>query len=67
MLQLMNIIFLRFQSMCALETGLSDFHLMMLTVMQKIFKKLVPKIIPYRSYKPFSREAFWAFLLNELK
>ena len=29
-----------FQSTCAVETGLSDFHLMTLTVMRKSYKKL---------------------------
>ena len=34
-----------FQSTCVIETGLSDFHLMTLSVMRKTFKKLRPKII----------------------
>ena len=34
-----------FQSTCFVETGLSDFHLMTLTVMRKSFKKFQPKII----------------------
>ena len=29
-----------FQSTCVIETGLSDFHLMTVTVMRKTFKKL---------------------------
>ena len=37
-----------FQGTCVLETGLSDFHLMKLTVMQKNIKKLIPKIVTYR-------------------
>ena len=36
---------LSFQSTCVLETRLSDFHLMTLTVMRKSFKKLQPRII----------------------
>ena len=32
-----------FQSTCALETGLSDFHLMIVTVIRKTFKKMHPK------------------------
>ena len=30
----------KFQSTCVLETGLSDFHLMTVTVMRKIFKEI---------------------------
>ena len=40
-----------FQSTCVVETGLSNFHLMTLTVMRKRFKKYQPKIINYRSEK----------------
>ena len=56
----------KFQSTCVLETGLSDFHLMTVTVMRKIFKKLKPRAINYRSYKHFSNEAFRESLLHEL-
>ena len=45
-----------FETTCAIETGLSDFHLMVLTVMRKFFKKLKPRVINYRSYKHFSNE-----------
>ena len=38
---------------CVIETGLSDFHLITLTVMKKSFKKLKPSVINYRSYKHF--------------
>ena len=38
-----------FQSTCSLETGLSDFNLITLTVVRKSFKKLQPKITHYRS------------------
>ena len=48
----------KFQSTCVLETGLSDFHLMAVTVMRKIFKKLKPRTINYRSYKHVSNEAY---------
>ena len=34
-----------FQSTCVIETGLSDFHLMTLTVMRKKFIKIKPRII----------------------
>ena len=47
-----------FQSTCVVETGLSDFHLMTLTVIKKSFKKFQPRIINYRSYKHFSNDTF---------
>ena len=50
----------------AIETGLSDFHLMTLTVMRKSFKKLKPRVINYRSYKHFSNEVFRESLLEIL-
>ena len=54
----------KFQSTCVLETGLSDFHLMKVTVMRKIFKKLKRRTINYRSYKHFSNEAYRESLLH---
>ena len=45
-----------FQSTCVLETGLSDFHLMAVTVTKKTFKKMRPRVINYRSYRDFSNE-----------
>ena len=56
-----------FQSACVLETRLSDFDLMTLTVMRKSFKKLQPRIINYRSYNNNSNEKFKSCLLNELR
>ena len=55
-----------FQSTCLVETGLSDFHLMTLTVIRKSFKKYQPKIINYRSYKNFSNEKYRETLINNL-
>ena len=55
-----------FKSTCVVETGLSDFHLMTLTVMGKSFKKYQPKIINYRSYKKFSNEKYRETLINDL-
>ena len=49
-----------------IETGLSDFHLMTLTVMRKSFKKLKPRVINYRSYKHFSNEVLRESLLGKL-
>ena len=56
----------KFQSSCVLETGLLDFHLMTVTVLRKIFKKLKPGTKNYRSYKYFSNEAYSESLLHEL-
>ena len=55
-----------FQSTCVVETGLSDFHLMTLTVMRKSFKKYQPKAINYRSCKNFSNEKYRETLINNL-
>ena len=55
-----------FQSTCIVEAGLSDFHLMTLTVTRKSFKKYQPKIINYRSYKDFSNEEYRETLINNL-
>ena len=53
-----------FQSTCVVETRLSDFHLMTLTVLRKSFKTFQPKLIKYRSYKTF--EAYRETLINNL-
>ena len=42
-----------FQSSCAIETGLSDFHKMTVTVMKTSFQKLKPRVIIYRDYDSF--------------
>ena len=55
-----------FQSTFVIETELSDFHLMTLTIMRKTFKKQRPRIINYRSFKHFSNEEFRKFLIDNL-
>ena len=47
-----------FQHTHAIETGLSDFHKMTLTVLKTSFKKKLPKIVSYRDYKKISNESF---------
>ena len=42
----------------AIETALSDFHKMSLTVMKVFYNEQNPKIIQYRKYKGFSNETF---------
>ena len=41
-----------------LETGLSDFHKLTVTVLKTFFKKRSPKVISYRNYKHFSNDLF---------
>ena len=40
------------------ETGLSDFHKLVVTVLKSTFPKSPPKVITYRSYKSFSNDLF---------
>ena len=47
-----------FQNTQVIETGLSDFHKMTITVLKTAFKKGLPKIVSYRDYKRFSNENF---------
>ena len=47
-----------FQNTNVLETGLSDFHKLTVTVLKTTFKKCPPKIITYRNYKKFSQTHF---------
>ena len=52
-----------FQNSMVIETGLSDFHKMSLTVMKVFYKKQGPNIIRYRSYRNFNNELF----INEVE
>ena len=47
-----------FMNTTVIETGLSDFHKMTVTVLKTYFKKVPPKIISYRDFKHFSNELF---------
>ena len=47
-----------FQSSCVVETGLSDFHRITVTVIKTIFKKFEPRIIHYRDYKNFQNDQY---------
>ena len=42
-----------FQNSVVIETGLSDFHKMPLTVMKVFYEKQKPNIIKYRDYRSF--------------
>ena len=47
-----------FKNSSVLETGLSDFHKMTLTVTRAHFVKQTPKVVYYRDYKKFSNDLF---------
>ena len=47
-----------FQTKCVIETGLSDFHRMTISVLKMHFRKLPPKVINYRDFKKFDNERF---------
>ena len=55
-----------FHSSHIIETGISDFHKMTVSVMKVYFKKQKSNVIYYRDYKNFSNDQFRADLLNEL-
>ena len=58
---------LSFQNSCVIETGLSDFHKMIITGLKTSYQKIEPKVINYRDYKSFSNEWFRESLLENLK
>ena len=47
-----------FNGSMSIETGLSDFHKMTISVMKIFYKKQKPNIIRYRNYKNFNNELF---------
>ena len=47
-----------FQDTRVIETGLSDFHMMMTSVVKTWFKKQPSKVISYRDYKNYSQVKF---------
>ena len=47
-----------FHNSCAIETGLSDFHKMTVTVMKSYFHKKESKIMKYRDYSNFFNEEY---------
>ena len=48
------------------ETGLSDFHKLIFTVVKMFYAKQKPRIIMYRDYKNFNNITFRMDLLKEL-
>ena len=60
---------LSFQNSTVVETGLSDFHLLTLTVLKTTFRKRPPKVVMYRNYKNYSSFKFkedLQFHLNDI-
>ena len=55
-----------FQGSCVMETGLSDFHRMTVTIMTVIFPRLPPKIRTSRNYNKFYNLNFRETLVKEL-
>ena len=54
-----------FQNTSVIETGLSDFHRLTITLMRVNFQKQIPKVLNYRNYKLFNNELFRNDLLME--
>ena len=53
-----------FQCTITIETGLSDFHKLVVTVLKTFYKKQRLKIIHYRNYKNFENDNFRLDLKN---
>ena len=53
----------RFEHSRVIETGLSDFHKMTVTIMKIFFEKLQPRVVSYRDYKHFENDKFRTDLL----
>ena len=49
-----------------IETGLSDFHKLTVTVLKTHFPKLKQNIVNYRHYKGFVHDYSWSELLQEI-
>ena len=55
-----------FQHPQTIETGLSDFHKLTLTVLKTHFPRLKPNIVNYRDYEGFVNDYFRSELLQEI-
>ena len=55
-----------FKSASTIDTGLSDFHKMVLVVLKKKFERAKPKVISYRDYRHFDGNSFRCDLRFEL-
>ena len=57
---------LRFKNTYVIETGLSDFHKIIVAVIKMNFPKRKPKVVSYRKYKDFHNETFLDLLRHKL-
>ena len=55
-----------FQNSCKIETGLSDFRKMIVTVLKIYFQEREAKVINYRDYRNFSNEEFRQQVLKDI-
>ena len=55
-----------FQCTTTIETGISDFHKLVVTVLKTFYQKQKPKIIHYRNYENFESDNFRQDLKKEL-
>ena len=55
------------QKTTTVETGLSDFHKMVVTVLKTTFPKQGPTVINYRNYKKYNENVFKSDLREELQ
>ncbi len=55
--------FLKSQSF---ETGFSDFHHMIYTILKTTYAKIPPKVVRYRNYKKFSEPKFFGDVIADL-
>ena len=56
-----------FTNSCCIETGISDYHKMIITVLKVFHKKLKPIKIKYRNYKTFNIDYFNTVLNESLQ
>ena len=56
-----------FQNSKVIETGLSDHHKLVITVMKSLVKKRAPVVIKYRDFKKYNASAFHAELYYALR
>ena len=57
---------LSFKNGYVIETGLSDFHKMIVAVMKINFLRMKPQVVNYQKYKDFHNETFLDSLRHEL-
>ena len=62
-----NELILTNKTRCVIETGLSDFHRMIISALKMHFRKLPPKVISYWDFKNFENERFITFLQSTLE